>query len=226
MEEQMFRLAAYLIVAGVTGLVAPAPAGAQQPVMGGTLFSTNSSAFSWTLLQAPSDLGFGISLRYSTGPGPGFIGFGGNYSNSVNGLHWCSDSACSPYSLGTPVFASVPSNTNLIVVSSTSAGPAQLLHTGMSEFKFLTQPDQPGSVVTVSPLAAVFYGSNNTASVGFASSAAGPFPQTFGSYPIQLSLTGVSRAVGQVPEPEMWILTLAGVLGAGLLRRRKRTPRS
>jgi hypothetical protein len=232
----MMRLPAQLIAAGVMGLLAAAPAAAQEPVMGGTLFSTQSTPFSWTLLGGPTNVSWNVNLNYSTGPGPEDLGSAGGFSYSPNGLFASSDGRGSPYSFGTPLFPSVPSGTNLILESNTGASlktKLDRLHTGMTDFKYLTQPDQPTAYpINVLPYAAVFYGPDNTAHVGFALTGDGPFPTSFDAYPIRLSLSNVSATlggggapgggVGQVPEPEMWVLTLAGLLGAGLLRRRKR----
>lgn len=89
----------------------------------------------------------------------------------------------------------------------------------------------PG-VIPVYESAAVRFGENQTAEIGFAP--AGTMVSNFSDYPIRIGVTNVfstpgafpDGGVGQVPEPEMWILTLAGVLGAGLLRRRKRVKHS
>lgn len=205
--------------------------------MGGTLFTAAPGPLSFTLVGvSPTSFRWRLNMGYSTGPGPADMGVIGGFSyGGALGLAWCSGGTCSPYSIGTTFNSVLPAGTNLILVSNSSASlptKLDLLHTGITEFKHLTQPDQPNAFpINVLPYAAVFYGPDDTAQVGFALTGDGPFPSSFDAYPIRLSLSNVSRTfgggapgdnVGQVPEPEMWLLTLAGLLGAGFLRRRKR----
>jgi hypothetical protein len=74
------------------------------------------------------------------------------------------------------------------------------------------------------PTAAVLFGPDNTAQIGFAP--IGTTVASFADFPIRIAVTNVfgssGGGVGNVPEPQTWVLTLAGLLGAGLLRRRKR----
>jgi hypothetical protein len=71
------------------------------------------------------------------------------------------------------------------------------------------------------PTAAVLFGPNNTAQIGFAP--IGTTVASFADFPIRIGVTNVfGGGAGTAPEPETWVLTLAGLVGALLLRRRRR----
>lgn len=74
------------------------------------------------------------------------------------------------------------------------------------------------------PSASVLFGPNNTAQIGFAP--IGTAVASFADYPIRIAVTNVFGAggggAGAVPEPQTWLLALAGLLGSVLLRRRRR----
>lgn len=86
--------------------------------------------------------------------------------------------------------------------------------------------------VPASQTAAVVFGPDNTADIGFAP--IGTSVDSFADYPVRIRLSNVfsgssgapGGGVGQVPEPGTLALTLAGLVGAGLLRRRKRVKHS
>jgi len=172
-----------------------------------------------TLLAAPS------SPAYTWGTSIWYWGNSTPTSNSVTAL------SMDTHAVGTTVTsaASIPSQngsplvfTMGYVMKSDLPANGSQPGTDIPNY-FVTTGFQTGNNVAsgAQASAAVLFGPNNTAQIGFAP--IGTLISRFADYPIRIGVTNVFNAsTGRVPEPETWVLTLAGLLGAMLLRRRKR----
>jgi hypothetical protein len=207
----MFRFAAALLLAGAIGLLGATPAQAQIDPPVPALFVASDGPVTVTSLTSISR----TEVWYSTGPGltdrvfAGQVMSGGSLTTSA-------------LSSGTNVMLATPILNYF--VGCNGCGSVQLI-TGMQnpQNALYTAPDQLGNPYEMSrQRAAVFFQPNNTALVGVPNRSDMPITGPLSSFPIQFSVSNVRGTIGMVPEPEMWLLTLAGLVGAGLLRRRRR----
>ena len=78
-----------------------------------------------------------------------------------------------------------------------------------------------GGVHDIVANAAVVFGADHTAQIGFAPPTS-PLPTNFDDFPLRIALTNVSGVgISPIPEPSASMLMLVGLLGAGLMLRRR-----
>jgi hypothetical protein len=200
-------------------LIAPIPMHAQD--IGASVYLSQPGPVSSTLLAAPT------SPSYTWGTSIWYWGSSSPTSNSVTSL------SVDTGTIGSTVTsaASIPSQGSLPLVFTMSYVMKSDLPTDGSQpgnipNYFVTTGYQSGNNVPAGaePSAAVLFGPDNTAQIGFAP--IGTLVSSFADYPIRIAVTnvfnGLGGGVGKVPEPETWVLTLSGLLAAVLLRRRRR----
>jgi MYXO-CTERM domain-containing protein len=212
----MHRLVQLLCIAAL--LVAPNSVGAQ--TIGAPVYLSQPGTVSSTLLAAP------VSPSYL-------------WSTSI--WYWggttLSDSSVTALSLNTSAVgstvtsaASIPSQGSLPLVFTLGYVMKSDLPTDGSQpanipnYFVTTGFGSANNVPTgAQPSASVLFGANNTAQIGFAP--IGTAVASFADYPIRIAVTNVfgsGGGAGSLPEPQTWIFTLAGLVAACLLRRRKR----
>jgi hypothetical protein len=206
----MIRLAAALLFAGVIGLLVPSPAQAQTDPPVPALFVAADGPVTVTALTSVSQ----TQVWFSTGPGLADAVFAGQVMSG--GTH-----TTSALSSGTNVMLATPILNYFVDCS--GCGPVQLI-TGMQnpQNALYPSPNEFGNPYEMSrQRAAVFFQPNNTALVGFPNRSDMPITGPLSGFPLQFSVSNVRSTIGMVPEPELWLLTLIGLAGAGLLRRRR-----
>ena len=86
---------------------------------------------------------------------------------------------------------------------------------------FTDASNRPGGLSPIIANAAVVFGADHTAQIGFADPSS-PTPTNFSDFPLRIALTNVSGAgISPVPEPSTFMLTLIGLLAAGMMLRRR-----
>jgi len=187
-------------------------------IVGAPVYLYSSGPISSTLLAAPA------SPSYVWGTSVWYWG-GSSLSDSYVTALSLSTSA-----VGSTVTsaASIPSQNGLPLVFAMgyvmkSDLPADGSQPGNIPNYFVTTAFGPtnNAPAGAQPLAAVVFGANHTAQIGFAP--IGTSVSSFADYPIRIGVTNVFNGseVGLAPEPETWMLTLAGLLGALWTRRRQ-----
>jgi hypothetical protein len=86
---------------------------------------------------------------------------------------------------------------------------------------FTDASNQPTGLHPIVANAAVVFGADHTAQIGFELPAS-PLPTNFSDFDLRISLTNVSSAgISPIPEPSTLTLSLVGLLAAGLIWRRR-----
>lgn len=218
-----------VLVPAMLGLVASARA--QTAEIGAEVYLAQPGPITATMLAVPStsDYGWSSALFYFAP----VVGVGNEYATS---LSTGNGTGIPPAVVGsTRVTEAIPAQSSPLFIGTFFQTPQTFppgvqgdaigtyVSTGLT-----AASNRPGGAINAA--AAVIFGPNNTAQIGFAPPPPGsgfpgpasPKPASFTDYPVILGLTNVwDGHIAAIPEPSTWMLVLAGLLAGGVMWRRR-----